>query len=228
GQGRAVRTAARGDARPDGQGPDLHARRRAAAPLAAGRDRGRAAQLGIPPDPRARRPRRPVPLCRNLRPPVGGDDPGGAEAPLPVDGAGRDRRVPAPDLGPMILYRLCQGIVRAGWPLVGRLHVRGTEHVPASGPFLLIANHQSILDPILIQTFCPRTLHTMAKSTQFASPPMRWLMPRLKSFPVRRFEPDPQAVRLALRRLQEGHGVGIYIEGERSWDGRLQAPRRGT
>jgi 1-acyl-sn-glycerol-3-phosphate acyltransferase len=128
----------------------------------------------------------------------------------------------------MILYRLCQGIVRAGWPLVGRLHVRGTEHVPASGPFLLIANHQSILDPILIQTFCPRTLHTMAKSTQFASPPMRWLMPRLKSFPVRRFEPDPQAVRLALRRLQEGHGVGIYIEGERSWDGRLQAPRRGT
>ncbi len=128
----------------------------------------------------------------------------------------------------MILYRLCQTIVRVGWPLVGRLHVRGTENVPARGPFLLIANHQSVLDPILIQTVCPRPLHTMAKSTQFASPSMRWLMPRLKSFPVRRFEPDPQAVRLVLRRLREGHGVGIYIEGERSWDGRLQAPRRGT
>lgn len=128
----------------------------------------------------------------------------------------------------MILYRLCQGIVRVGWPLVGRLIVRGIENVPASGPFLLIANHQSILDPILIQTVCPRPLHTMAKSTQFASPAMRWLMPRLLSFPVRRFETDPQAVRHVLRRLGEGHGVGIYIEGERSWDGRLQAPRRGT
>src|SRR5690606_38543582 len=43
-----------------------------------------------------------------------------------------------------------------------------------------------------------------------------------------RFEPDPQAVRLVLRRLREGHGVGLYIEGERSWGGRPQAPRRGT
>jgi len=129
----------------------------------------------------------------------------------------------------MILYRLCQGIVRAGWPLVGgRLRVRGTENIPSTGPFLLIANHQSVLDPILIQAVCPRVLHTMAKSTQFASPPMRWLMAQLQSFPVRRFQIDPQAVRHALRRLAEGQGVGIYIEGERSWDGRLQAPRRGT
>lgn len=128
----------------------------------------------------------------------------------------------------MILYRLCQGITRAAWPLVGRLHVSGTDHVPAHGPFILVANHQSVLDPILIQTFCPRTLHTMAKSTQFSSLPMRWLMSRLRSFPVRRFETDPQAVRIVLRRLAEGHGVGVYIEGERSWDARLQPFRLGT
>ncbi|HEX7090214.1 MAG TPA: lysophospholipid acyltransferase family protein [Longimicrobiales bacterium] len=128
----------------------------------------------------------------------------------------------------MILYRVCQAITRAGWPLVGGMDVRGEENVPRVGPFLLISNHQSVLDPILIQTFCPRPLHTMAKSTQFASPPMRWLMTRLNSFPVRRFETDPQAVRTALRRLEQGHGVGIYIEGERSWDGELQPPRLGT
>lgn len=128
----------------------------------------------------------------------------------------------------MTLYRFCQATVRALWPLVGRLDVQGLHHIPRSGPFLLVANHQSILDPILIQAVCPRPVHTMAKSTQFTSSIFAWLMPRLLSFPVRRFEIDPQAVRYVLRKLGEGEAVGIYVEGERSWDGRLQPPRLGA
>jgi 1-acyl-sn-glycerol-3-phosphate acyltransferase len=92
----------------------------------------------------------------------------------------------------------------------------------------MIANHQSFLDPILVQAVCPRVLHSMAKSTQFGSPFFRRLLTQLYSFPVRRFEVDPQAVRQVLRRLAQGNGVIIYIEGERSWDGQLQAPRIGT
>ncbi len=128
----------------------------------------------------------------------------------------------------MILYRLCQHTVRTLWPLIGTLEVHGLGHVPTAGPFLLVGNHQSILDPILIQGICPRPVHTMAKSTQFTAPPFAWLMPRLLSFPVRRYEIDPQAVRYALRKLREGEPVGVYLEGERSWDGRLQSPRLGT
>jgi 1-acyl-sn-glycerol-3-phosphate acyltransferase len=75
---------------------------------------------------------------------------------------------------------------------------------------------------------CPRIVHSMAKSTQFGSPLFRRLLTQLYSFPVRRFETDPQAVRQVLRRLAAGNGVVIYLEGERSWDGRLQAPRYGT
>ncbi|HEX6940054.1 MAG TPA: lysophospholipid acyltransferase family protein [Longimicrobiales bacterium] len=128
----------------------------------------------------------------------------------------------------MMLYRICQGIVRALWPLIGRRDIRGLDNVPRHGPFLLVGNHQSILDPILIQAICPRPVHTMAKSTQFTSPFFAWLMPRVLSFPVRRYETDPQAVRYALRKLREGEPVGIYVEGERSWDGRLQPPRLGA
>ena len=128
----------------------------------------------------------------------------------------------------MSFYRFAQLTTRALWPLVGRLHVTGLGHIPGEGPFLLVANHQSYLDPILIQTVVRRPVYTMAKSTQFSDRLTGGLLKRLNSFPVRRFETDPQAARIVLRRLREGHGVGIYIEGERSWDGRLQRPRLGV
>ncbi|RMH16710.1 MAG: 1-acyl-sn-glycerol-3-phosphate acyltransferase [Gemmatimonadetes bacterium] len=129
----------------------------------------------------------------------------------------------------MILYRLSQGLVRVSLPLLGvRFRVEGLEHVPRAGAFLLLFNHQSILDPILAQTACPRVVYSMTKSTQFASPLMRWLVPRLGGFPTRRYQVDPQTVRTALRHLAAGRPVGIYPEGERSWDGHLQPFRRGT
>lgn len=128
----------------------------------------------------------------------------------------------------MTFYRFIQGVVRTLRPLLGPLDVTGLEHVPGEGPFLLLANHQSYLDPVLIQTVVRRPIYTMAKSTQFSDRLTGALLRRVNSFPVRRFETDPQAVRIVLRRLGQGHGVGLYPEGERSWDGRLQPPRLGV
>lgn len=111
---------------------------------------------------------------------------------------------------------------------VARVEVSGVERVPGEGPFILLANHQSLLDPILVQAAIRRPVHTMTKSTQFGHPFMGWVMPRINAFPVRRYRVDPQAVRVVLRLLEEGKGVGIYPEGERSWDRRIQPLRRGT
>lgn len=129
----------------------------------------------------------------------------------------------------MIVYRTAQLLARGLAGLIlPELVIRGRQNIPSDGAFLLAANHQSILDPILIQSVVRRPLHTMAKSTQFAAPGMGWLLNKLKAFPVRRYQIDPQCVRVALRRLGQGEGVGVYVEGERSWDGRLQPPRLGT
>jgi 1-acyl-sn-glycerol-3-phosphate acyltransferase len=125
-------------------------------------------------------------------------------------------------------YHFFRWLARTLWRFMGGLDVRGLENIPRTGPAIFIANHQSFLDPILVQAACPRILHSMAKSTQFGSAVFRRLMTWLYAFPVRRFETDPQAVRQVLRRLQEGHAVIIYIEGERSWDGRLQPARLGA
>ena len=113
-------------------------------------------------------------------------------------------------------------------PTLTRTRAEGVENIPKRGPFFLVPNHQSVLDPLIIQAMCPRTVHSMTKSTQFANPFMRYLLPRIAAFPTRRYRVDPQTVRVALRNIEAGHGVGLYPEGERSWDGQLQPLRRGT
>jgi len=127
-----------------------------------------------------------------------------------------------------LVYRICRSIARVLVRPLAPVRVEGQENLPASGPFVLVANHQSVLDPIFIQSNCPRPVHTLTKSTQFSRFPFRWLLPRILALPVRRYRVDPQVVRMMLRRLAQGEVVGIYPEGERTWDGTLQPLRRGT
>lgn len=128
----------------------------------------------------------------------------------------------------MTWYRALRALLTPFVHAVSRLEVAGMENIPRSGPFILVGNHQSFLDPIVVQVVCQRTLHTLAKSTQFTGRIMGWVMPRVCAIPTRRYRIEPQAVRVVLRRLAEGEAVGIYPEGERSWDAQLQPFRRGT
>jgi 1-acyl-sn-glycerol-3-phosphate acyltransferase len=128
----------------------------------------------------------------------------------------------------MSWYRFFQLLLTPLVHLTTRLEVVGKENLPKSGPFILVANHQSYLDPIIVQVICRRPLHTLAKSTQFTGKVMGWVMPRVCAIPTRRYRIEPQAVRVVLRRLSEGEAVGVYPEGERSWDAEIQPFRRGT
>lgn len=125
-------------------------------------------------------------------------------------------------------YRVARPLVRWGVGSIVRSTFEGVENIPASGPCLLVPNHQSLLDPLLLQGSLSRAVDSMTKSTQFSKGFFRWILPRLHAFPVRRYRIDPQSVRVVLRRLEAGRVVCVYLEGERSWDGRLQQFRRGT
>lgn len=135
---------------------------------------------------------------------------------------------PTREKAPMI-YRAAQQIVSRLWKLTGgSVEFRGSENLPQQGPALILCNHLSYLDPILLQAHVRRPIYALAKSTSFSAPLTGPLMHRLCSFPVRRYQIDPQATRVALRHLEAGRLVAIYIEGERSWNGRLQEPKPGT
>ena len=109
----------------------------------------------------------------------------------------------------------------------GRYEVVGKEHVPASGPLIVVANHLNNADPPLLGASLPRRIRFMAKQELFDSPFgifMRWF----GAFPVRRFEADLAALRQAHSILKEGGALGMFPEGHRSRGNGMGPPHPGT
>ena len=128
----------------------------------------------------------------------------------------------------MRFYRLMRRLVGPILRRYFRIRVTGLERLPRTGPVVLAINHRSMLDPILIGAVMPRPVCFMAKEELFRYPGLGRLLRWLGAFPVRRGEPDREAIQHALRRLREGQVVGIFPEGTRSVDGRLLTLHGGT
>ncbi len=87
--------------------------------------------------------------------------------------------------------------------------------VPSSGPVLLVSNHQSFFDIPVLGYAQPRTIRFMAKSELFGFAPFAWLIARGGAFPVRRGEPDREALRIVHDTVERGGVIAIFIEGHR-------------
>jgi 1-acyl-sn-glycerol-3-phosphate acyltransferase len=108
------------------------------------------------------------------------------------------------------------------------LRVRGAEHIPSSGPALIVSNHQSILDPPLIGGATRRQIYFLAKAELFRIPVFGPLIRALHARPVRREGSDPRALRTAALLLKEGKALLVFPEGTRSLDGRLGEGKPGV
>ncbi len=104
---------------------------------------------------------------------------------------------------------------------VFRLEVWGREHEPARGPFLAVSNHWSAFDPPVLGVALRHKVHFMAKEELFRIPVLRSWMRCIGTFPVRRGQPDRQAIRTALDILARGGVVGMFPEGTRNPRGYL-------
>lgn len=94
----------------------------------------------------------------------------------------------------------------------------GEENIPEKGAFILAANHISALDPVMIISHCPRTLHFMAKDELFKNPVFASFLKKTNVFPVKRQTSDKRALEFAKRIISSGWALGIFPEGSRIKD----------
>ena len=127
-----------------------------------------------------------------------------------------------------MLYAILKLLAVALMRLYFRLEGRGRQHVPGTGPVLLVANHSSLLDPPLIGGMTPRPVTFLAKAELFRVPLFGRFIRALNAHPVRREGGDPAALRTALRVLEHQGTLLVFPEGTRGAEGTLRPGKPGA
>jgi len=118
-------------------------------------------------------------------------------------------------------YVVCQLVLLVLFSLLFHIRIVHRKRLPARGGALIVSNHQSYLDPILVAMGTQRPLHPMARETLFRFRPFAMLIRSAYAFPVRRASADLGAIREAMRRLKDGAAVLMFPEGTRTRDGSI-------
>lgn len=136
---------------------------------------------------------------------------------------------PGSSIPHILFYEAVRRSAHAALILFFGLRARNAKNVPAEGPILIAANHESYLDPPAVSTVIThRHIDFLARAGLFTSRAFAWLISSLNSIPVAEEGGDARAIREIIRRLELGHAVLIFPEGSRSPDGRMQDFKRGV
>jgi 1-acyl-sn-glycerol-3-phosphate acyltransferase len=112
-----------------------------------------------------------------------------------------------------------------------RLRLRGRHHIPAKGPAVVVCNHVSFMDALVMGGASPRPLRFLMDRPIYESPWLNWLFRLVGAIPVESDRRDPGSVRRALeevsRALRSGEVVMLFPEGRLTPDGEVHTFRRG-
>lgn len=108
------------------------------------------------------------------------------------------------------------------------LKVYGMDNVPREGGVLLLSNHQSYLDPVLLAVKLHRPMSYLAKASLFKNKYFAWLITSLNAFPIKQGTGDRAAIEEMIRRLKQGYLLNVFPEGHRTKDGEIGPIQRGV
>lgn len=119
-------------------------------------------------------------------------------------------------------------VIRIAWR-IDRYYIDGFHDIrqitpctlPENGPAILVCNHISGLDPVLLQAISHRLITWMMAKEYFDIPAMRWFYEAVRAIPVNRSGRDLAATRMALRVLERGRVIGIFPEGRIAENGAM-------
>lgn len=116
--------------------------------------------------------------------------------------------------------------------LVYRFKVQGDEQIPTEGAAVLVCNHVSFVDAVLLMAASPRPIRFLMDYRIFKVPVLGWLFRLAKAIPIAPQKEDPAAYETAFREavqvLREGDLLGIFPEGGITRDGQLQPFKGGV
>ncbi|WP_166210274.1 MFS transporter [Cognatiluteimonas telluris] len=113
-----------------------------------------------------------------------------------------------------------------------RLRVDGIAHVPDEGPALVVCNHVSYMDALILAGAIPRPVRFVMYYRIFNIPVMRWIFRTAKAIPIAGAREDPALMQRAFDEigaaLDAGEVVGIFPEGALTRDGAIGAFKSGV
>ena len=130
---------------------------------------------------------------------------------------------------PTLTYRLVSGLLV--FPVFRGLFrgsTVGLGNVPMQGPLVVVANHGSHLDPPILGHALGRPVAFMAKAELFNIPLLGSVIRGCGAYPVRRGASDREAIRTATACLEGGSATGVFLDGTRQADGRVNHPLPGA
>jgi 1-acyl-sn-glycerol-3-phosphate acyltransferase len=115
---------------------------------------------------------------------------------------------------------------------IHRVHTVDTDRIPEFGPAVLVCNHVSYVDALVIAAASPRPIRFVMDHRIFAIPVISWVFRAAKAIPIAPAKEDAQLMRQAYDRiaaaLEEGELVCIFPEGKLTRDGEIDAFRSGV
>ena len=129
-----------------------------------------------------------------------------------------------------VAYWIMKAIITPFLHLLWRVKVEGREHLPADGPLILAANHQSFCDSFFLPLVIRRKVTYVAKAEYFDSWKTAWFFRAAGQIPMNRSGGDAsqRALDTATTVLQSGGVLAIYPEGTRAPDVRLHKGKTGV
>lgn len=126
------------------------------------------------------------------------------------------------------MYEALQILAGIGSRVFFDLKVKGLEHLPKSGGVLVVSNHQSYLDPVILAVRLHRPFAYLADAKLFKFKPFAWLIRSLNAFPVQQGKGDVGAMKQVIRLLNEGWVLNVFPEGTRTATGELEEVQPGV